>query len=101
MNRARTRGKSGTKAGQSYPGRSITDPIRRNLSAPPQLRAPNNTGLFARHPNGQRASWEVLLGALTLLRQVCSQPQQTWAFCARSPPSQAIAGQAPVADMAG
>ena len=32
---------------------------------------------------------------LALLRQVCSQPQQTRAFCARSPPSQAIAEQAP------
>src|SRR4051812_51923 len=32
---------------------------------------------------------------LTLLRQVCFQPQQTRAFCARSPPSQAIAEQAP------
>src|SRR3954467_12771288 len=32
---------------------------------------------------------------LALLRQVCSHPQQTRAFCARSPPSQAIAEQAP------
>src|SRR4051794_34119306 len=36
-----------------------------------------------------------LLCLLALLRQVCSHPQQTRAFCARSPPSQAIAEQAP------